>query len=490
MSTVTEKLITNFVNRAKNIFDVYLCLYLFMKKREATVFSNYRGENKELFRKIRIEFNSLLLEKDFASNLTQKCRTEIIKVFRKYQFNLMALFALYYEIDSVFGQDEFEFSKIPPEDFGERVVETKPLNSKITWKHGLVHYKATSFINRLLVDFNRFPRPRLHNQKGSTLEREQKNLLVYIPNHLTDYEVQVTKVKCNYVLDKIAHKEALTIALVPFTGLKIEEFLVVENVGSEFIIAGIKNEDIFSDKVLETMHNLGQEGVDIVVFPEMTFTTRMIQRLQQYLRDNINTFVFVVCGSVWEDKSNCCIVLNGNGHILSRQYKNNLFPISTEWDKEGNNEFLQIDSQNRIIKVLDIEKIGRVSTPICVDFITQDNYKELAKIGVNVCFVPAFSKNITDFQRNAEDLGSHNHGSVFNANCCSEVAAESKLLFYYIPIKGEFEIEIDNMVTKTTIKGTCITACKNKTKCIELPQCSWIVSFGKNYCKTKRVCYN
>lgn len=184
------------------------------------------------------------------------------------------------------------------------------------------------------------------------------NFLVYKLDSWSDYQIDLYSLRCEYVAERLKNQKEIRIGLVPFTGVPAEKFLRIRDIDSDFIIEGIRDEDTTIGKVLYTMERLKEEGVDIVVFPEMTFTPKLLGEVKNYLRSNLGSFLLIVCGSIWEYGRNYSILLNGNGHELLKQYKNNIYHKTEEFSSKGNNEGLILDSSKRKIKVLDIEILG------------------------------------------------------------------------------------------------------------------------------------
>lgn len=119
------------------------------------------------------------------------------------------------------------------------------------------------------------------------------------------------------MLERCKSLEELKIAMVPFTGINFRRFFEIEQKGTQFFITHLNDEEQFINKTLDTLDKLIEERVDIVVFPEMTFTSRLLKEVREFLRRNQERFLLIVCGSVWENQTNRAILLNGNGFILS-----------------------------------------------------------------------------------------------------------------------------------------------------------------------------
>lgn len=436
------------INNSQNIFDIYIYIFALLKKYQANVinlmsqdingYTSCLKKVEEIFDKYREK----VCFDEFKSNLCNYLET--------YDENeLLKLISIIQRIDSNNYKNPISRYNCIFEDMeendGEKYSEIKMLNTNKTEIIGKVYYRQKTYIENLF-NLNKFPRS--EDRRGSSLEGLVSNLIIVPTNHLADdYKVEFLKVKSDYVLDKIKNCEGkLSFALVPFSGDK--DYLIYHNEGNLFIIDGVKDEEIYITKLLNIMDHLKNRQVDIVIFPEMVFTSKMLSALKKYLRkeENKGYFTLIVSGSIWEKKSNWCEVLDGNGITISKQYKLNQFHLTNDYNKAGNNEGILIDSSRRIINIYDIDGLGRICTPICVDFITEDYFNNILKMGTNVCFAPTCTTSLQEFYDNSKKIGCHNYGSIFISNTCitlngvnrkknSDLKTMDKVLFSYIPIK-------------------------------------------------------
>ncbi|MGV8155180.1 MAG: hypothetical protein ACLKAO_12910 [Alkaliphilus sp.] len=485
------------IDDCRNIFDIYLRLFTVLKYNEGNIatIEDKLSINKDL--KIAesgylSSIDSLLEKEFFDACLSPKNKSDLLALIpaEDKERRLLFLLILFCKIDELFGVqsdgvNKYIYTKSNDyENDGARAVEVEPLNSIDTLSQGKVYYRKASFVEQ---NFSADEFPRRSNKTGSCIERHQNNLLVAYEQK-TDIKVNLYKINCERTL-KIIDKARnnLKIALVPFTD--DQEYIKFKAVGSTFEVESLSNEDNYAKKAIDILKKLKSENINIVVFPEFMFSSKILHDVRKYLRNEENQFAMIVFGSIWENQNNKCYVLSGKGNKLAFQSKLNKFHKSNDFIKFGNNEGIKTNSENRIINIYDVDNLGRINTPVCVDFISDNYFNRLLAMGVNVCFNPAYTKSLKAFANYAEKIGSHNYGSVFLSNCCipvkqknsknaeSESCQESqeqrlhRILFGYIPIKS------------VKFKHICICSEKANICCAnEEKFCYLLIKFGLSSC--------
>lgn len=144
-----EKEIRGMLAGSENIFDVYLYLYYYFKKREASVMSAYEGHHRGKVIAYLNDVASLLRHKDFTVNLSDWSEQKILDKLIAFNDEL-ALFALFWSIDLIFGERDYEHSKLNQESFDEKVIKKAHLNSDKTKDKALVFPRPVDFISKFL----------------------------------------------------------------------------------------------------------------------------------------------------------------------------------------------------------------------------------------------------------------------------------------------------------------------------------------------------
>jgi hypothetical protein len=109
-------------------------------------------------------------------------------------------------------------------------------------------------------------------------------------------------------------------------------------------------------------------------------------------------------------------------------------------DERGGYEDIAL---GRTLEVLDLS-MGRLVTPICLDFCGDELRDLLIACAVNFCLVPAMTPEMAPFQQRAYDLGTWNRATTFVVNSAwlakqlGKLAPEY-LAHAYVPARGHRE---------------------------------------------------
>jgi hypothetical protein len=473
-----------------NIFDVLMICYDDIISKRIDVMSNWETR-REIFIEMVGEFMELFQNKRHNEIFIGESKLMVIQQINKMKERDTKLykFALIIAINNAFGSYDYRYNLREDIDLsimdqciesdGEEIVEQTVLNTSKTIHLGKVFFKMDSIFNKFFSECNY---PTGENECGNSIEYFIDKLLI-IRNVETEVKTQYYNLTCEYTQDRIEEtSDSLKIALVPFIG--DEEYLNVKPDGTKFTV-NIEDKQENFDHITKIMDELNKNNVNIAVFPEMTFTTRMEEVLEKYLLENDTSFIFVVSGSTWENRTNKCKMYNGKGRVLVEQLKINPYSIEKdpERKKKGNTEGLSLKSEQAIINVLDIKDFGRLATPICLDFAKNNYFEPLLKGGVNISLNPVCTGSLHKFGINANRLGDENKGVVFISNSCIKRKNE-KIGFVYLPIKIDQKIKAlteDELVYKREDScRECIEGCIKKT-------CFKLFEFSYGYCRTKTV---
>ena len=217
-----------------------------------------------------------------------------------------------------------------------------------------------------------------------------------------------------------------------------------------FRVEGIANEDEITKKVITNIHKAGKSGADILVFPEMLGTQKMLERTIALLqKEKKKCPCLIVFPSIWkkteadlENENKSAVVLNGE-RVLFEQKKYGDFWYS----KDGIPIYEDInrEKQDQILYVIHIEGLGRICILICYDYLEEENREKIIK---NVCPTLVCSPSFSTGSFHFKILS----GKYFDQNCnwvwCNTCAAEHE-------VKGQKEGNFKIVGAITTLSKVC-----------------------------------
>ena len=178
------------------------------------------------------------------------------------------------------------------------------------------------------------------------------------------------------------------------------------------------------------------EGINILVLPELTIDKSLLDSLKNWLLENNREkvssgkggLIMVVAGSFhFHNKGDICnvtTVLNHRGSVLWTQDKHQVFSVTTE-DIHKRPEIkglLKISNAGGYENIKPADRflavdtpIGRICVCICLDFFHPDNLEAFRHSGINIFFVPAMSPSNKQFMDTSKTLGRNNLASSFIA---------------------------------------------------------------------------
>ena len=268
-------------------------------------------------------------------------------------------------------------------------------------------------------------------QEISVIEEMNPKIVLRIPD-------PILKRSCRYIKRRI--QKGLKIGISPFlAGLEFKTNSLIDEWPDKeptpFWFEEVKNIDVAKDRLLCLLDQCVQQGVNILVLPELTIDPTLLEALRDWLCTNNrelvssgqNGLVMVVAGSfhVREDNDDVCnvsTVLNHGGQVLWRQKKQQPFSVDQK-DVQKTPELkrlLKISNAGGYERIKSADHICCVDTPlgricvcICLDFIHPDNLHAFKHSGINLFFVPAMSPKNDRFQQTAWSLGNTNSASSF-----------------------------------------------------------------------------
>jgi len=198
-----------------------------------------------------------------------------------------------------------------------------------------------------------------------------------------------------------------------------------------FVIDAVDNEDSQCQRLAKILKECRDQGVAILVLPELRVTPTLEGVVRGWLGAQTNTdgLLLVVAGS-WHVMDggryvNRSIAFDHRGHELWRNDKLAEYNVSpgnvaknpSYWVDRGVGPSGAVEDirAGRVLAVADTP-LGRLTSAICAGFFQGRAADVMRQSGANFFFVPAMTNKMDDLERLAADLVRYRAGS-FIANC-------------------------------------------------------------------------
>ena len=283
------------------------------------------------------------------------------------------------------------------------------------------------------------------------------------------YQVCHTIVYDLFALDT---KKILKIAVSPLArdiDLDIEKREVPVNGGTQglFRIQGVCSPERIHNRVAAAYLWACREQADILVFPEMLADRELLGIGNDYskmfesfalMAEEDGRSPFLIIGpTIWHDGKNEAYVLDGDGGRLCVQQKQNAFDLN-DGGKIWKEDLL---SPEPVVQVLHVPGLGRITIPICRDFLVTGYRDLLTKtLHCTLAICPSYSGGKTSFDLAAARDRPFGCYTVW-ANTCSAYSKTGELPnhigFVSSPVPGGSEQDL-----KPKCHGVCgsdTTAC-------------------------------
>ncbi|MFW9910174.1 MAG: carbon-nitrogen hydrolase family protein, partial [Candidatus Thorarchaeota archaeon] len=214
---------------------------------------------------------------------------------------------------------------------------------------------------------------------------QRKYELIY--ENLLEESASIQRKECRVGIAQIGVSKSSDI-LNEFYEMKADGFL------------GLRQDKVeaVKSKVISMIEFAYREGVNILLFPEMTIDLNYNEILEDIIRLAKEYHMYIVPGSYHDDKTkqNLCTVIGPEG-ILWKQEKH--IPATIHYKGERFTEELGTGTLPRRTFICDTE-FGRIAIVICRDFLDMDLRVELKNFEppVDLVFNPAFTPVTADFK--------------------------------------------------------------------------------------------
>lgn len=231
-------------------------------------------------------------------------------------------------------------------------------------------------------------------------------------------------------------------AASPLREVRLKEVVRLPPPGGDqaklFVITGVEDQD-HADARLELTSlakRVREQRVDVLVIPELTLDPPLAAHLGQELHGR-DAPALIIAGTFHEAVGthhvNRCRTHAADGAILMTQDK--AFPF-TEVTQNGNRT--EDIACSTVLQLLETP-IGRIATPICIDFFGGSLPKLLEATRVTGVFVPAMTRWASEYPTHARQLGTTNRAFTVVANSGSHYVrkeTEHVVALFYVPARS------------------------------------------------------
>lgn len=211
----------------------------------------------------------------------------------------------------------------------------------------------------------------------------------------------------------LKNERVLKIAVSPVTKNETVKFsepysTVNEHTGEQqlvFRVDTVLNGQELTYQIINKIFKAGKEGADILVFPEMLGTEKMLETVLEAIRGEANAVpALIMFPSIWrktendENNENFCPVIFRGREVLFTQKKYGDF----HYEKNGFQVYEDInrkDGSEKEFHLIHIDGIGRICIVICYDFLAEDIRKAIMEnLKPTLICTPSFSTGSFNFE--------------------------------------------------------------------------------------------
>lgn len=278
--------------------------------------------------------------------------------------------------------------------------------------------------------------------------------LIQLRHHWQEVELSTElEIRRSEVFDVFTTDQTgLKIGLSPFAGLSDmiwrhdpEDERAIDG-RIPFWCEGAKDENALWERLSSVLSSAYEQQVQILLFPELVMTETLQTKLRVWFTRH-NAFEpiirLIIAGtrhvigtSGRNVYSNRCTVFNHIGDIEWEQEKRQPFLLTAEEAGKlfsiQSPAFEPTQLSRRL--VMRHTALGRIATPICLDFLCDELWKTMP---VDVFFVPAMTSGLSRFKDNCRAVGNKGNSAAFICNAWSE--KELKTVQAYLPTKDDFQ---------------------------------------------------
>ncbi|GAB6140481.1 hypothetical protein JCM14076_12100 [Methylosoma difficile] len=255
--------------------------------------------------------------------------------------------------------------------------------------------------------------------------------ILSLRHHWQEIELSTDlQIRRSDIFDTLFSEKQLKIGLSPYAGKNDMDWEHNTEAGRldgsiPFWCSGAKNAEELQERIISILTAAHQHGVHILIFPELVMTKTLQTTISQWLLQN-NAFSrvihLVIAGTchVFENQenshySNRCTAFNHMGKIEWQQDKRQRFTLTADETyklfKLKSPAFEPTQLANHL--VIRHSALGKVATPICLDFLCDGLWKTMP---IELFLVPAMSAGLSRFIDNCRIAGNEHSSAVFICN--------------------------------------------------------------------------
>lgn len=265
-----------------------------------------------------------------------------------------------------------------------------------------------------------------------------------------DRSEQISRFRSD-IFDSLVAKSAtkLKIALSPVASSSDMQWIYQNEY---FWCTGAKNESELQAKMIQILEQSYQENVQIVIFPELVMTENLQSQIRTWLQQNNIEYPIIrliVAGTrhVFTDSNNQnyvnrCFVFDSEGKPIKslktgetwEQDKHETFRLNPHKAEQlfGIKSELLEPSCRSEKAIICHTALGRIATPICLDFLKNDGIWQ--KLPIDIFLVPAMSdskEGLNRFENNSVNAGGKWGSAVFVCNAMPD--DDHQAVYVYLP---------------------------------------------------------
>lgn len=393
---------SNKLHKIHTIYDLVIYAYERINgKSENQILSRYLESTPKYCEQITFLLREVLYCNLTVEEFVKNIADYLERDFEQVCMHILLEFNRYY--------DECDKYPLISERF-TKVIEEYSIQNNISSQFAFYPMSQRNFI----MESNVMVKARVHRNRAGIWDAINSYRINKIEN--SENSVLIKKYKNDGIEQVIAKKSCLSLAVIPFSNRKpFQEndrgILQYKEYSDE------ENEKIYQ-ACIALLKDLDENGIDIIVFPEIVMTEKLITRIKRWLQINAiqkTNLKLIFMGSYYVNDVNRCKLFSGTGKELLSNDKQNGFEYC---DMEKNPHREELGDKSDIIYLIDIKGLGRVWYLICKDAIIYNHSVNIIeKYDCNVRIVSAYSNSISDFQT-AGDILARGY-EVFSVVCNS-----------------------------------------------------------------------
>lgn len=298
----------------------------------------------------------------------------------------------------------------------------------------------------------------------SVLDEMMVNYSIWNKEKIERFPMEIYRISKNSALRRhFVKRRKLTIGVVPFSCMAIDDILDIGYTKGTFYVNGMKEDakEMLQRRYIDIYKRSISKDIDFLIFPEMLMAQDIIQQLQEK-QEKKDGPKFIVNGSIWENFTNRCILTDSEGKEVFTYYKKN--PFIYEKNGKEYKECLRDCSGSRNYSILEIEGVGRVGIGICKDLMHEDFLMFHKYLKTDLLLVPAYSDSLK-MKADAESLAKKYNCFTIFANSCAAYRKHWKngeqrnIGFLTVPAK---EKSSNDYCVREYCADACIQQCEER----------------------------